>query len=71
MVRLTVTHDDLIPGSGMETGINKGWPMVLSSMKSFLETGEATTPSLISSQARSWSDPESSHSRSCGTCAPT
>jgi uncharacterized protein YndB with AHSA1/START domain len=41
MVRLTVTHDDLIPGSGMETGISKGWPMVLSSMKSFLETGEA------------------------------
>ena len=41
MVRLTVTHDDLIPGSGMEAGISKGWPMVLSSLKSFLETGEA------------------------------
>jgi uncharacterized protein YndB with AHSA1/START domain len=41
MVRLTVTHDDLIRGSGMEAGISKGWPMVLSSMKSFLETGEA------------------------------
>lgn len=39
MVRLTVTHDDLQPGSGMARGISKGWPLVLSSMKSFLETG--------------------------------
>jgi len=39
MVKLTVTHDQLQPGSGMEKGISKGWPMVLSSMKSFLETG--------------------------------
>jgi uncharacterized protein YndB with AHSA1/START domain len=39
MVKLTVTHDELEAGSGMETGIKKGWPIVLSSMKSFLETG--------------------------------
>jgi uncharacterized protein YndB with AHSA1/START domain len=39
MVRLTVTHSDLIPGSGMLNGISKGWPIVLSSMKSYLETG--------------------------------
>ncbi len=39
MVRLTVSHDDLIAGSGMATGISKGWPVVLSSLKSFLETG--------------------------------
>ncbi|MEO4042445.1 metalloregulator ArsR/SmtB family transcription factor [Hoeflea sp. CAU 1731] len=39
MVKLTVTHDQLQPGSGMEAGISKGWPLVLSSMKSFLETG--------------------------------
>jgi uncharacterized protein YndB with AHSA1/START domain len=39
MVKLTVTHDELEAGSGMETGIRKGWPIVLSSMKSFLETG--------------------------------
>lgn len=39
MVKLTVTHDELQPGSGMEAGISKGWPLVLSSMKSFLETG--------------------------------
>ena len=41
MVRLTVTHDDLLVGSGMHTGVSKGWPIVLSSMKSFLETGRA------------------------------
>ncbi|HMO09690.1 MAG TPA: SRPBCC family protein [Paracoccaceae bacterium] len=41
MVRLSVTHDDLIPGSGMETGIRRGWPVVLSSLKSYLETGTA------------------------------
>lgn len=41
MVRLTVTHDGLISGSGMLNGISKGWPIVLSSLKSFLETGQA------------------------------
>lgn len=39
MVRLTVTHDELEAGSGMAKGISQGWPIVLSSMKSFLETG--------------------------------
>lgn len=41
MVRLTVTHDELEAGSGMARGISKGWPIVLSSLKSFLETGRA------------------------------
>lgn len=39
MVRLTVSHDDLIVGSGMASGVSKGWPIVLSSLKSLLETG--------------------------------
>ena len=39
MVRLTVSHDDLQAGSGMANGVQKGWPVVLSSLKSFLETG--------------------------------
>jgi uncharacterized protein YndB with AHSA1/START domain len=39
MVRLTVTHDELQAGSGMAKGVSKGWPAVLSSLKSFLETG--------------------------------
>lgn len=41
MVRLTVTHDELEAGSGLANGISRGWPLVLSSMKSFLETGHA------------------------------
>ena len=41
MVRLTVTHDGLLPGSPMEKGVTNGWPRVLSSLKSFLETGKA------------------------------
>jgi uncharacterized protein YndB with AHSA1/START domain len=39
MTRLTVTHDELEAGSGMANGIKKGWPVVLSSLKSFLEIG--------------------------------
>ncbi|WP_178091066.1 SRPBCC domain-containing protein, partial [Pseudomonas sp. Kh13] len=27
MVKLTVTHDELEPGSGMDTGIRQGWPI--------------------------------------------
>jgi uncharacterized protein YndB with AHSA1/START domain len=37
MVRLTVTHDQLTPE--MAQKITNGWPRVLSSLKSFLETG--------------------------------
>lgn len=40
MVRLTVTHDRLVPGSEMERGIQFGWPLVIASLKSFLETGK-------------------------------
>jgi uncharacterized protein YndB with AHSA1/START domain len=39
MVRLTVTHDELQAGSPMARGIQQGWPIVLSSLKSLLETG--------------------------------
>ena len=39
MVKLTVTHDELERGSDMERGISEGWPRVLSSLKTFLETG--------------------------------
>ena len=39
MVRLTVTHDELDPGSQMLGDISRGWPRVLSSLKSLLETG--------------------------------
>jgi len=39
MVRLTITHDELEAGSEMDRGIRSGWPRVLSSLKSLLETG--------------------------------
>jgi uncharacterized protein YndB with AHSA1/START domain len=40
-VRLTVTHEDLEPGSDMDKGIRGGWPVVLSNLKTLLETGSA------------------------------
>jgi len=39
-VKLTVTHDDLEPDSPMLRGISDGWPVVLSNLKTLLETGE-------------------------------
>jgi uncharacterized protein YndB with AHSA1/START domain len=39
IVRLTVTHDRLEPGSEMLEAIKRGWPKVLSSLKSLLEVG--------------------------------
>jgi hypothetical protein len=41
MVRLNVIHGNFKAGSIMATKIVIGWPLVLSSMKSFLETGKA------------------------------
>ncbi len=40
VVRLTVTHDEFEPGSEMFKSIQEGWPKVLSSLKSLLETGQ-------------------------------
>jgi uncharacterized protein YndB with AHSA1/START domain len=40
VVRLTVSHDRLEPGSEMLEGIAEGWPMVLSSLKTLMETGQ-------------------------------
>jgi uncharacterized protein YndB with AHSA1/START domain len=39
VVRLTVTHDRFVPGSDMLQKISAGWPKVLASLKSLLETG--------------------------------
>jgi len=41
VVRLTVTHDRLEPGSDMLQGITQGWPKVLLSLKSLMEAGRA------------------------------
>lgn len=38
-VKLTVVHDGFEPGSELRNGVSEGWPALLSSLKSFLETG--------------------------------
>lgn len=43
--RLTVTHDAFDEGSKIFGMISKGWPAVLSSLKSYLETGKGLAPS--------------------------
>jgi uncharacterized protein YndB with AHSA1/START domain len=40
LVCLKVTHDRLKAGSKMLKGVSWGWPRVLCSLKSFLETGQ-------------------------------
>jgi hypothetical protein len=44
-VKLTVIHDDFEEGSKVFESISDGWPKVLCSLKSFLETGRALEPS--------------------------
>lgn len=38
-VKLTMTHDDFVPDSEVLPRISQGWPLVLSNLKSFLESG--------------------------------
>ncbi|MFB7861192.1 MULTISPECIES: SRPBCC family protein [unclassified Streptomyces] len=40
MVKLTVVHDDLVPGGTIRGLVGEGWPALVSSLKSLLETGE-------------------------------
>ncbi|MFF7177168.1 SRPBCC domain-containing protein [Streptomyces sp. NPDC008121] len=40
IVKLTVVHDDLEPDGMIGDLISEGWPALLSSLKSLLETGE-------------------------------
>ncbi|WP_314174768.1 ArsR/SmtB family transcription factor [Streptomyces winkii] len=40
LVKLTVVHDDFEPGSTVLEMIRQGWPHLLSSLKTLLETGE-------------------------------
>ncbi len=40
MVKLTVIHDDFEPGGTVATVVSRGWPKVLSDLKTRLETGE-------------------------------
>lgn len=43
LVKLTLTHESFAPGSKLLDGISKGWPAILSNLKSLLETGDALT----------------------------
>src|SRR5215470_15448495 len=45
--RLTVIHDDFDEGSKIFEMISSGWPAVLSSLKSFLETGHGLEPTWV------------------------
>jgi uncharacterized protein YndB with AHSA1/START domain len=38
-VRLTIVHDEFEPGSKVVEAISRGWPLILSSLKSFVENG--------------------------------
>jgi uncharacterized protein YndB with AHSA1/START domain len=41
LVKLTLTHEGFDAGSVILDGISKGWPAILSSLKSLLESGTA------------------------------
>ena len=41
LVKLTLTHEGFAPDSVIIDGISKGWPAILSSLKSLLESGTA------------------------------
>jgi uncharacterized protein YndB with AHSA1/START domain len=47
-VKLTVTHDNLDEGGKILREISSGWPMVIASLKSLLETGHALPSDLPS-----------------------
>jgi uncharacterized protein YndB with AHSA1/START domain len=40
VVKLTVTHEAFVAGSAILDGVSQGWPPILSSLKSLLETGD-------------------------------
>jgi uncharacterized protein YndB with AHSA1/START domain len=48
-IKLTVTHESDKSGSKLIEGVSNGWPPLLSSLKSLLETGESLE------QTREWS----------------
>ncbi|MDP4537059.1 SRPBCC family protein [Alkalimonas collagenimarina] len=43
-VKLTLTHDQFEPGSKVLPGISNGWPVILSGLKSLLESQAALFP---------------------------
>jgi uncharacterized protein YndB with AHSA1/START domain len=43
LVKLTVTHEGFVAGGKLLDGISRGWPAILSGLKSLLETGQVLT----------------------------
>lgn len=43
VVKLTVTHDDFDSGSVLLAGLSEGWPPIIASLKTMLETGSPLT----------------------------
>ncbi len=52
LVKLTVIHDNFDPNSAVATMVKNGWPVLLSSLKTLLETGEALPPTRIDREAK-------------------
>ena len=50
LVKLTLTHEDFAEGSVIIDGISKGWPAIMSSLKSLLESGQALDVPLVALQ---------------------
>ena len=50
LVKLTVVHDRFEPDSVVAQMVSKGWPLVVSSLKSLLETGETIPATARSGQ---------------------
>ena len=44
-VKLTITHEIDVPNSKVIAGVSNGWPHLLASLKSLLETGESLVES--------------------------
>ncbi|MGA2012994.1 MAG: metalloregulator ArsR/SmtB family transcription factor [Solirubrobacteraceae bacterium] len=51
-VKLTVIHDDLLPGGLTGSLISNGWPRVLANLKTLLETGETLPVVTLNTPAR-------------------
>ena len=56
VVKLTVTHDNLGEGGKTLLGISEGWPMVIASLKSMLETGRPLPSDLKPSSQKERAD---------------
>ena len=52
LVRLTVTHDGLERDPKMLAGVSSGWPIILSSLKTLLETGRGLPRSARAASTR-------------------